>query len=755
MAKALTVDDVILGEAVRGTAAERYRDMLGIASVIANRSRMLGVTPQEVVARQSEFNAYGKALPSGVEAYRDLAREALREVETAGPVHGATFYATPAAKDNLPRGLREEVRTTGHVYFSDPQQRSINTAVGYRQPAPIPVQSRVPAPTFAERLPAPPATALAYAPASQAIGAAQVLNNVAADPRGLPRSPVGQVASAPIGPQSFRAASSLPMSAPSPSALPQAVRDRMAPTPMAAVPTPAPRPQAAPMTMPARPVSRTPEWGAPKQTAPTPQMASLPQPVMDRMAGFPQGLPQRAAPLPDAVSYGLMAESLRSRGVMGLDGRMAADQPRSLPTRAPDVPTPTFASQRPSVGERMAGFAAAPAPQMARSVPAPTFADRLEQTAEAMAPARSNFAGPAGSFRSMQAPSEMAEIGSRVAPVSVAERMGLPNAPTPSPAPRGMMSRIGDAIVSPAKASTMPDHSPAVRDRMGGFAPTQAVDMAGYKTAPAAPTTRMAEAAPRGATGSWGPRGATGSWADTPAPRETPTRQMTSPRAMEAMGAPSLDNFAMPQTRASVPSAPPTPAPQAAPAPSPAPAPSSSRRSDDAWGGMRDAVSRADPLTVADKATRTAMQPEAQPSFAERAFGSLGGLGGVAGSIVGGAVGGPLGMVAGNLVGRQISRPTAQVSTGGNHGTGTRSSAANAALNAGWSGFGPMTAAQERAARNARSGSSSRGKSRSGGGWSNEASSSAIGGRTTSYSDGSTSRSGSGRSGSGNTGGLF
>lgn len=740
MAKALTVDDVILGEAVRGTAAERYRDMLGIASVIANRSRMLGVTPQEVVARQSEFNAYGKALPSGVEAYRDLAREALREVETAGPVHSATFYATPAAKDNLPRGLREEVRTTGHVYFSDPQQRSINTAVGYRQPAPIPVQSRVPAPTFAERLPAPPATALAYAPAPQATSAAQVLNDVAANPRGLPRSPVGRVASAPMGLPNSGLRAALSQQA----AALQSISPSLPQMPAPSLPMPSPQ---APMTMPARPVSRTPEWGAPKQAAPTPQTASLPQSVMDRMAGFPQGLPQRAAPLPDAVSYGLMAESMKSRGVMGLDGRMAADQPRSLPTRAPSVPTPTFMAQRPS----MPTPTPAPREQVARSVPAPTFADRLEKTAATLSPARSNFAGPAGSFRSMQAPSEMAEIGSRVAPVSVAERMGLPNAPTPSPAPRGMMSRIGDAVVSPAKASTMPDHSPAVRDRMGGFAPTQAVDIAGYKTAPAAPTTRMAEAAPRGATGSWGPRGATGSWADTPAPRETPARQMTSPRAMESMGAPSLDNFAMPQSRAPAPSAPPAPAL----APQAAPAPSSSRRSD-AWGGMRDSVSAADPVAVAEKAMSRGYSstPEApgaprsntapHSSFMSRTMDKVGGLGGLGGVMIGGAVAGPVGAMIGGLIGKQIA-PALGLSNNG-HGIGTRSSAADAALNAGWSGFGPMTAAQERAARNAGSGYGS--SSRSGGwggffGGGNEASSSAIGGRTTSYSDGSTERSSS------------
>ncbi|MCD1644812.1 cell wall hydrolase [Aurantimonas coralicida] len=741
MAKAKTVVDVILGEATRGTAAERYRDMLGIASVIANRSRMLGVTPADVVARQSEFNAYGKSLPSGVEAYRELASEALREVETAGPVHNATFYATPAAKHNLPKGLREETRTTGHVYFSDPQQRSINTAVGFRQPDPVPLQSRVPAPTFAERLPAPPATALAYAPAPQTTRAAQALNNVA-DPRGLPAAPVGRVTSAPpsLAGAGMRAALSQ-----------QAANLPAPPTPMAQMAQPGPPPMRQMAQSAAAPVS---------------------------------GMPTKAAPLPDAVSYGLMAESLGSRGVLGLDGRMAANQPTSLPNRtAPSVPTPTSRPDA-SLADRMAGFPqGTPVPtraperpqSMMANVPTPSFADRLGQAAATQAPARapSNFAGPAGSFRAAQAPSPMAEVGSRVAPVSVAERMGLPSAPTPTAAPRGMMGNIADAVVSPAKASTMPDLPSSVRDRMGGFNPMQAVDMAGYRaapTAPASPATRVAEAAPRGATGSWGPRGATGSWA-APAPTPAPSRQMTSPRAMESLGAPSLDNFAMP-----APTSRPNTVPALAPASAPAPvsAPMSPTAARDAWGGIRSAPTRSpnDPLEVAERVTEKAMSlgypsaPEApgdphssvepHSNFMSRAMDKVGGLGGLGGMALGGAVAGPAGALIGRLIGTKLA-PALELSNNG-HGIGTRSSAAQAALDAGWSGFGPMTAAQERAARNAGKGSSSRG------GWGglfgggNEASSSAIGGRTTSYADGRTEkdgRSGSGGRSGGNTGGLF
>ena len=207
MAKALSIEDVILGEAAYGTAAERYRDMLGIASVIDNRARMLGVTPEQVVSRHSKFNAYGKALPAGVNKYRDLARSAIWEVQTAGPVTNAAFYATPAAKHNLPGELQKVSETTGHQYFTDPKMRAINTAVGFRQPQQIPAQ--VPVPHFAQRTPTTPSlpdTALAYAPTRQPANAAQAIDMAFSDPRyGLSlvgSAPLGQVASAALGPTS-------------------------------------------------------------------------------------------------------------------------------------------------------------------------------------------------------------------------------------------------------------------------------------------------------------------------------------------------------------------------------------------------------------------------------------------------------------------------------------------------------------------------------------------------------------------------
>jgi hypothetical protein len=126
---AKTVVDVILGEAKAGS----YQDMLAIASVISNRATGARTSWQDVVARTSEFNAYGKPLPSGVNQYRSMAQKAINQVKTTGPVHNATFYATPKAQRNLPKGLERVTATDGHIYFTDPQHRSIYTASGLKQ----------------------------------------------------------------------------------------------------------------------------------------------------------------------------------------------------------------------------------------------------------------------------------------------------------------------------------------------------------------------------------------------------------------------------------------------------------------------------------------------------------------------------------------------------------------------------------------------------------------------------------------------
>jgi len=143
---ARSVPDVILGEAAYQTTPEgRLRDMLAIASVIMNRARRLQVTPEEVVSAvrgsNKQFDAYNKELPAGSERYRKLAELALRDIRTAGPVTGATYYARPA---NLPQLLdgnpqfQRVGRTAAHVYFEDPLRKGIVTASGTIRPAPEP-----------------------------------------------------------------------------------------------------------------------------------------------------------------------------------------------------------------------------------------------------------------------------------------------------------------------------------------------------------------------------------------------------------------------------------------------------------------------------------------------------------------------------------------------------------------------------------------------------------------------------------------
>lgn len=150
--KAKTVTDVVMGEAGGKTAAQRYNDMKHIASVMVNRALATGTTIADVALSRSQFNAYGKKLPAGVEKYRNLAEKAIDDVLTNGPVTDATYYATPAAKKNLPKGLDPETKTASHEYFSDPHGRAIVTRQGAMpvsyQPTSI---QNVPTPTFADR----------------------------------------------------------------------------------------------------------------------------------------------------------------------------------------------------------------------------------------------------------------------------------------------------------------------------------------------------------------------------------------------------------------------------------------------------------------------------------------------------------------------------------------------------------------------------------------------------------------------------
>lgn len=132
--KAQSFVDVVLGEAVHGSPVQRYEDMKAIASAVVNRANELGVSVKDVISAKGQFDAYGKSLPPGVEAFRALAEKAIADVVQFGPTHAGTFYATPAATKNLPSGLEPVTQTAGHVFFDDPQNRAIATAKGYITP---------------------------------------------------------------------------------------------------------------------------------------------------------------------------------------------------------------------------------------------------------------------------------------------------------------------------------------------------------------------------------------------------------------------------------------------------------------------------------------------------------------------------------------------------------------------------------------------------------------------------------------------
>ena len=140
---------LLLGEAGGKTSAQRYNDMLHIASVVVNRAASTGRPVEDIIANQREFNAWGKALPPDTAQYRTLAEQAIRQVLREGPVTTATFYATPETTKNLPSGLNTATRTASHEYFTDPQNRAIGTASGYAPVTPVNIETVPPVPITA------------------------------------------------------------------------------------------------------------------------------------------------------------------------------------------------------------------------------------------------------------------------------------------------------------------------------------------------------------------------------------------------------------------------------------------------------------------------------------------------------------------------------------------------------------------------------------------------------------------------------
>ena len=150
-------------------------------------------------------------------------------------------------------------------------------------------------------------------------------------------------------------------------------------------------------------------------------------------------------------------------------------------------------------------------------------------------------------------------------------------------------------------------------------------------------------------------------------------------------------------------------------------------------------------------------------TVAERSKGGLfsGGFSGpsgvMGGAMLGGAMGGLPGAAIGGLLGSATVRDAIGLGGGSSgFGTGQLSAGALSALNAGWGGFGNMNATQQLATELARAQAEQQAQEAARGGlfdgWGfagNQASSSAMPGRTTSYRGGRTNMGGEGGFGSG------
>lgn len=141
---------VLLGEAVSGNINERFADMVNIASAIANRAKATGRSIQSIISAKNQFSSFGKPVPKGSEIFEGLAKAAWDHVERFGPTHTGTYFATPAAVANLPKGLRAVTASRGHIFFSDPKNRAIRTSFGYVTPS-VDDQDRVTRPAASPR----------------------------------------------------------------------------------------------------------------------------------------------------------------------------------------------------------------------------------------------------------------------------------------------------------------------------------------------------------------------------------------------------------------------------------------------------------------------------------------------------------------------------------------------------------------------------------------------------------------------------
>ena len=284
-------------------------------------------------------------------------------------------------------------------------------------------------------------------------------------------------------------------------------------------------------------------------------------------------------------------------------------------------------------------------------------------------------------------------------PTPSSARMAAPSNPS---APQGLLDRYASTRPTPNSPVSAP---PTTREARA-LTPAQEENLAG-RLGPVE--------APRTATTIGGLLGVTPAAAATMTPElaranqqaqtatapARQTRSVGSPRALEALGAPPLDPVQQAlaplasrdvPTRqvASVPGpvAPTQQAPSFSPAIS-APTPQSYTAPAAAMGGAGYASGLPSAPAAPSRGLLSGINDWA---------GNNRGM--VTGGLLGGALAGPVGLIAGGLLGRAFQTPD----IGG--GEASPSAAAQAALNAGWAGFGPMSAAQERAAYSAMGGSS-------------------------------------------------
>lgn len=426
---ARTVTDVILGEAAFGRG--RYDDMLAVASAIQNRSARLGVSPQDVVASRREFNAYGQPLPSGANAYREMAERAWNHVQTQGPVHGGTFYATPNKVGNLPKGLREVHTTAGHRYFEDPQNRAIGTALCYRQPSaltgaqraiavatsqprnvptPTAAMRSVPTPTFAQRDVPTLSSALARNPVSApAVGAASA-------------APSGLVADAVRG-------------------------GRVGPNTTNGVPTPSARPSQAAAVDPAR-------FGG---YAPTPDIASLRAPAVPTPTRNPMSIGSILGISPAAAATPTARPTLTAR--VPADGLVPSITPGAVASFSPRTPLqPSSVLSRAPLASSVPVPTAAPRLALPGSIPTPTTAPRSAVPTPKGRPqiASPRPAAPRQASAPQRAPAQVSRdpwSGLRQAASAPAQASARPQAPAVAPTTgpfglsRGTVGRVAGAAI--------------------------------------------------------------------------------------------------------------------------------------------------------------------------------------------------------------------------------------------------------------------------------------------------------------------